>query len=686
MLNTAAGIGECVGQSQVGVFPNDLYTIGAELTLQDGSSVSVTRAEPLFFGNANIIDVVPDDIGPRVVGTGGDVWWGGPRDLSWFACPIVFDDSITNLGGVCEIVLSADGDPSGLEDAPSAGGTTGALSLNGDGNGELSLSTEPFSYTAFYRDSDGDPDNEDRVEDIPFGDQHVIGVGASGAQVFACDGTNVSGDFTVFSDFRNIDTTAPMCDQTNGGVGDGECEPVIDGADMFVLQNGLYSDGTIVLDDVADGGVGIASVIIDAFDFADGGAANQTLFLADVGDVADLPEDDGCGSGLSTDITTQLGCAGVEAGVPVDAYFIFISEVEDLLENALGDSPDGLDLDILDYFDNSEEFGLDFTEPDITDVEPPSETPLFVWNPDLGFDGLADGTRTCPSLDAVADCESIMWESVDPDLASGDDPSGVEDGSCGATCLDDDANAHVGAGDGNLIEAEIDDSPGDLQDGETLAASNAGLGADMFEAFFCAGGGVGAECDGDDDGTYTVDIFSSDKAVKVNNVNVTPTTFILDTNPPVIGFGGITGLNASNAATVEFVLDASVVDRNGDGTGLTLVEVQVSLETAAENGVCGSGDEFLTEDEVLVTPNEDTTGATVMVDVTSQVNTNGGQFQVTFTAANQVGNTDLSPTPVSGDVFQYCFAITADDGATTKDGTADGTDISSDAGKNFTWQ
>ncbi len=68
----------------------------------------------------------------------------------------------------------------------------------------------------------------------------------------------------------------------------------------------------------------------------------------------------------------------------------------------------------------------------------------------------------------------------------------------------------------------------------------------------------------------------------------------------------------------------------------------------------------------------------VIVDVTSQVNANGGD-SVTFTAQNQGGNLGL------GD-YTYCFLITADDGAERKDGTDDGTDINSVAGKDFTWQ
>ena len=68
----------------------------------------------------------------------------------------------------------------------------------------------------------------------------------------------------------------------------------------------------------------------------------------------------------------------------------------------------------------------------------------------------------------------------------------------------------------------------------------------------------------------------------------------------------------------------------------------------------------------------------VIVETTSQVNANG-DLSVTFTAQNQGGNLGL------GD-YIYCFEITAADGAERKDGGDDGVEVSSDAGKDLTWQ
>ena len=156
LINTDEGIGACTGSTQLGRFTNGPHTISATLTLQDGSSVTATRAEPLTFANSNTVVVVPNDIGPRVVGLDEQGWWGGPRDLSWFACPRIFDDTATTFGGVCDVTITNDGGM--LFTATSTSVTDTA---------------EPYEATAQYRDvPDDDPTfvdedsrNEDSVED-----------------------------------------------------------------------------------------------------------------------------------------------------------------------------------------------------------------------------------------------------------------------------------------------------------------------------------------------------------------------------------------------------------------------------------------------------------------------------------------------------------------------------------------
>ncbi|MEJ2336894.1 MAG: hypothetical protein P8Y26_14875 [Gemmatimonadales bacterium] len=374
VIDTGEGAGACQGQAMSARFANGVYTVSAELTLQDGATAADDGEDPLIFDNGEATGGMALDVGPRVVSVGdnfpdfgvegGVGFWGGPRDLSWRACPVVFDPALTDI---CRIEIS--------------GGTldgTGNLDL-GNGPGQRASSEAPFTYTAAYRDADGQPVNEGLIEDDPTGGGHDIGDGPTGFRVFLCDGTNVTEFFDMGSDVRHLDTTAPSC---SGG----SCAPEIMG--MAVLQNGLYSDGAITLGGLSDGGVGGTygvTTIVDAYEFDSGNPADQEIFLENPEGIVDLPEDDGCGSGETTDSAVQLGCGGTEAGLPVDAYFLMVSEVADLLGNALGDG--NMDREIDDEFSDSDEFGVDRTAPSLEDLAPPEEDPLFVWNPDLTGSG-----------------------------------------------------------------------------------------------------------------------------------------------------------------------------------------------------------------------------------------------------------------------------------------------------------
>ncbi len=695
IVNSAEGVGACVGLPLQGRFPNGPHTIAAELTLDDGSTVRATRSRPVNFTNDDAVIVVPNDIGPRVVGTDEMGWWGGPRDLSWYICPIAYTPGLA--ADVCEITVS--GEDLWLSGEPAPG-------LNTD-----VLDETPFITTAQYRDDpDDDPDwvdsgsfNEDRVED----DDQAVFV----TKVLACDGTNITGAFDLFADVRPIDTSAPLCDDDPCEVWIDDDYPINDG-NAAGFTNNLFSAGDFDLRDddgdlVDDDGVGLVqgvTTVLNAWDYADGDQDNFVLFAENIFGVADLDEDDACGDDGTTDpalgaatFATAYGqCdATGEAGPPVDAYFIEIAEVGDLLGNQLGDGT--ADLQIEDEFITeldapsgivgSGQLGKDATAPDLDELMPPSSTPLFVWNPDLGLTTPYDPLDAlCPSTDPT-ECETVMFETADPDLASGDPGSGVEEVDCDLgypnSCLDANGDgatpASAALNNGRRIFTEILDSPADAYNDADLVTDDTGTpGDDMFQSYICDGI-EGASCDGTDDGTYQVRVTSTDKAQVVNNRTQTTYSFIIDVTPPVIGFGGITGLNSSNAATVQFILDASVTDRNGNGTAVTLATVQVTLESGLDFD-CGLGATFDEYQDVLVTPpNNPDPDDLVIVNVTSQVQANNGDFSVTFTAANQSAANGLGP-------YTYCFEITADDGAERKDGSDDGVEVSSDAGKNFTWQ
>ncbi|MEJ2372071.1 MAG: hypothetical protein P8Y07_14625 [Gemmatimonadales bacterium] len=278
VIDTGEGAGACQGQAMSARFANGVYTVSAELTLQDGATAADDGEDPLIFDNGEATGGMALDVGPRVVSVGDDFpdfgveagvgFWGGPRDLSWRACPVVFDPALTDI---CRIEIS--------------GGTldgTGNLDL-GNGPGQRASSEAPFTYTAAYRDADGEPVNEGLIEDDPTGGGHVIGDGPTGFRVFLCDGTNVTEFFDMGSDVRHLDTTAPSC---SGG----SCAPEIMG--RAVIQNGLYSDGAITLGGLSDGGVGGTygvTTIVDAYEFDSGNPADQEIFLENPEGIVDLP-------------------------------------------------------------------------------------------------------------------------------------------------------------------------------------------------------------------------------------------------------------------------------------------------------------------------------------------------------------------------------------------------------------
>lgn len=141
----------------------------------------------------------------------------------------------------------------------------------------------------------------------------------------------------------------------------------------------------------------------------------------------------------------------------------------------------------------------------------------------------------------------------------------------------------------------------------------------------------------------------------------------LPCGPPKVSFRDITGLDNSNAAMVEFVVAGRAMDRiNGDGTAIKSAVVQVTINDAGLDEDCATANR-ITDAEVPVVPNNDASGLTVSADVTTQVNLNGGDFSVTFTAEN-LG---------AGD-YTYCFELVADDTA--------GYSSTSTASKAFTWR
>ncbi len=145
--------------------------------------------------------------------------------------------------------------------------------------------------------------------------------------------------------------------------------------------------------------------------------------------------------------------------------------------------------------------------------------------------------------------------------------------------------------------------------------------------------------------------------------------------PPGIAFGGLSGLDSSNAPFVHFALSGSVVDRNGDGTAVTSAVVRVTVDPGS-NGDCPGALE--SQEETGISPSDEDPSDPVAVDVTAQVNANGGRWTVEFRADNLLRLSGLAEVT-------YCFEVVADDGAKRKDGSDDGVQASAFVAKDFTW-
>jgi len=652
-LDTREGLGVCVGQSQLGRFSNGEHTLSARLTLQGGTAVTATWAFPLDFDNSNVVVVVPNDIGPRVVsvannfpdfGDGstsdGVPFWGGVRDLSWFACPVIFDSSFE--GGVldvCEIEISG----RTLSGA-------GHLDL-GSGPGQRASSMEPFTYTAAYRDSGGDPENEDLVEDRALGSTGSrIGNGLTGRRFLACDGTDVTSAFGIDNDERHLDMHAPFCDS-------GGCEPEIDfmdiGDDASVggdpdygfVSAPLYSGGGTSLDGLEDEGVGGTygvTVTNGAFDctdspcdFAD--ADNQTLILDNVLDVGVLDEDDVCPDDETTEDSNaapfQDHCTGdaPDAG-GIDAYYLVPTMVADLLGNALGDGPG--DEGIFDQFDDSDEFGIDFTSPNTDDAaggttfQPDDGVAGFVWNP----------------VDPVSgDIETFMFEAVDPDLASGDAGSRVANRDCAVTAGNgcDFVTTDWEAPGGTDFFPRCNETDGS---GDTTGDGNvdtATIGGEMYE---CSAGLL-------PDSAYSVTTDIFDQAIKVANLTTVTQTVIIDTTVPMVQpFSPLPpGVVQANAA-IQLDIGGSVSDLSG----LSSAVMQIAIDTTA---AAACGDPLLIPDNLV----PEGSGPGEVDDNTQDVTSTASSFLASFV---------IQLPAVRPVTIKYCYVLTAEDNGLEKDGSA----------------
>lgn len=386
-FNTDDVAGECVGDQLDPAFGNGTHTLGARITLDDGTTRTASNTQEITLANTSGIVLVHTGGGQGITGPpggAGQIFWGGPSDLDgdgdddnlvqFAACPFSYQG--TNVGSVQVQGLSV-------------GGTNHVDLGNGLG-GVATDGTAPFVFTAH---SD---DNEQLVEDPPTPNMgHQISVVGT---VIDDGGQNVTSEFsanfgsvgTVNGNNNNffMDFTAPVV--AGGSI-------TLDG--VAIVMDTHYSAGDFGLAGVTDGGVGVmfgTNTTLNVNECGTGtqvGVANATPDFADVTAIDDLPEDD---APVDAD-TNELDC-----------YEGDVTELADLVGN-----PTDLSVTPIAVSTN---FGVDRTAADLDEFQP--DPP--------------DGT-------VILNDVAVMFDAADPDLESGDAGSGVDNTACtaaadGTTC------------------------------------------------------------------------------------------------------------------------------------------------------------------------------------------------------------------------------------------------------------
>lgn len=309
-LNTAAVVGECEGAQLDPRFTNGTHTIGARVTLSDGSTRDASNAQTVNFNNQNRLVVTRTTGGDGVVGQG--VRYFGGTGISFAACPVDYDGR--TIGTVRLAGTSAGG-------TANAGGSGPSVDLGG-GHGALASATAAngFVFTATVAN------NLNEVEDLPTAAGHTIG-GTGQAQVLTDQGENVTSQYVLGSLNLHLDFTAPVINTPAASA------VLVQNAALQTAPSGTdgtdgewFSSGVFILTNVSELGVGPATGV-KTFRAIEGlGATKDTT--PDVAGIADLVESnrdlsadiatltDALGNSRSVSAVPQTGFFGVDMGAP----------------------------------------------------------------------------------------------------------------------------------------------------------------------------------------------------------------------------------------------------------------------------------------------------------------------------------------------------------------------------------
>lgn len=585
--DTNAIAGACDGSNVPPAFGNGTHTLGAQITLDDGTTRTADNQQQVTLVNGSFILVTTDFDMASTVGTNGRPFWGGPEDRdgdgtddnvnAFAACPVSYNGTVV---GTMSAVATTDGPV-----AADLGAGLGAVATD---------SSEPFVFVL-------DSGDNDTVEDNPttgFNGHTVMSTGS----IFDDGGLNVTAEFahgavggnqTVYLDF-----TAPVV--AAGASVEIDATPTV---------IGHYSEGDFTMTGVTDAGVGFTFgagstiAVGDCATAANIDGAFSTAFVPiagneDVIGVDDLEEDD----------------AFIDADAnAADCYVPEVTNLEDDLGNVtdLSAVPTAAPADAT--INSATNWGVDRTAVAISNLMPdtdPADDPVVILN-DVSF----------------------MFDLDEPDLVSGDPGAGIDLSGCNGP-LDGVACTNITATEGTNAWEVDDPSLAALPAAGTFTVDIADVGG-------FAGGAMA-------DGPHTITIDVADVAIPANESS-DDFTIILDTTPPV--FGALNpapvGSAGTDAAAIVMTIGGTITDANEIATSVLSV-------FDAVNGVCGDGD------DVKLAVGSGANQVDVNdVDLTNA--TNSITFNQSFT---------IQQPSAAAVAANYCFLISAEDGAVDKTGAA----------------
>ncbi|MYI97985.1 MAG: hypothetical protein F4075_13920, partial [Acidobacteria bacterium] len=389
-LNTAAVMGECMGEQLMPAYANGEYALGAQITTDGGTRESL-GTQQVTLKNSGRMEVAHS--GGNSVIKGGMQMYGGPTaddNMNAFhVCPVAYDGTMVgkvSLRALSTGAAKAEPHQAATSLAFKAPTTAPAASFNG-----AAVEMEgPFSW-------DVNSAWNAAVEDEgPGGREHWV---------FAAETIEDDGGLDVSSKFANMNPYGPYYFDFKAPVAPEELTVGSKASSAEAIDKVTYSSGSFFVD-ATDMGAGVAASSVSVGDCAmnspygpgEGGASvaahrvdrSKVGFEAmytDVMGIADLAEEDAT--------RTAFTPAGADDN-GADCYVAELASLTDKLGNAWmgGKTPSS--------WLQSLPFGVDKTKPVIEDVE---------------FDG-------SKAFNAAAD-PVIEFEIQNPKLASGDNGTAV---------------------------------------------------------------------------------------------------------------------------------------------------------------------------------------------------------------------------------------------------------------------